>query len=188
MKVIFGLGNPGSKYEATRHNAGFWFLDALAEKFSVAFKLDKKFKADVAVINHLGHKIWLVKPQTFMNCSGQSVVPFCHFYRIDAPDALVAYDELDLPVGIARIKLSGGHGGHNGLRDIIPGLGKDFVRLRLGIGRPERKGDVTPWVLGKPPREDAILLDRCLDECLDVFDLMVEKQWPKAMNALHTDS
>ncbi len=186
MKVIFGLGNPGSKYEATRHNAGFWFIDALAEKFSVTFKADKKFKAEVAVMNHKGKKIWLVKPQTFMNCSGQTVIPFCHFYRIEAADVLVAYDELDLPVGVARLKLTGGHGGHNGLRDIIPGLGKDFVRLRLGIGRPEYKGDVTPWVLGKPSPDDAISMGRCLDDCLSVFELMADDQWPKAMNQLHT--
>lgn len=186
MKVIFGLGNPGSKYQDTRHNAGFWFVDTLSKQLSAPFKPEKKFKAEVAVVNHQGQKIWLVKPQTFMNCSGQTVIPFCHFYRIKAQDVLVAYDELDLPVGVGRIKLSGGHGGHNGLRDIIPGLGEDFVRLRLGIGRPERKGDVTPWVLGKPSPNDAILIARCIDKCLTVFGLMADKQWPKAMNQLHT--
>ncbi len=187
MKVIFGLGNPGSKYEATRHNAGFWFVDALAKQHGVSFKAEKKFKAEIATINHNGHKIWLVKPQTFMNCSGQTVVPFCHFYRLEAKDVLVAYDELDLPVGVGRIKLTGGHGGHNGLRDIIPGLGKDFVRLRIGIGRPLSKGDVTPWVLGKPSPDDSISLDRCIDDCLAVMDQMVAGEWQKAMNQLHTD-
>ncbi len=187
MKVIFGLGNPGGQYVATRHNVGFWFVDRLAEKYGVAFKADKKFKAEIANIEYGGHKIWLVKPQTFMNRSGQTAVPFCHFYRIDASDVLVAYDDLDLPVGVARIKCSGGHGGHNGLRDIIPGLGKNFVRLRIGIGRPANKSDVTPWVLGKPSAEDLILLERCIDDSMSVMDWMVQNEWQRAMNQLHSD-
>ena len=110
IQAIFGLGNPGEKYQDTRHNAGFWYVDALAKAYNCVFKTEKKFKAEVGFINHMGQKIWLVKPQTFMNCSGQTVIPFVHFYRIPVEEVLVAYDELDLPVGTAKLKRNGGHG------------------------------------------------------------------------------
>lgn len=186
MQVIFGLGNPGDKYQLTRHNAGFWYVDALAKKHNCLFKTEKKFKAEVAVWNHMGQKIWLVKPQTFMNCSGQSVVPFMNFYRIPVDEMLVAYDELDIPAGTAKLKKSGGHGGHNGLRDIIPALGMNFKRLRLGIGHPGDKSKVTPWVLGRPSIEDSIEIDRCIDQCIDVTDDIIKGDWDKAMKTLHT--
>ncbi|MCB1583405.1 MAG: aminoacyl-tRNA hydrolase [Marinicella sp.] len=186
IQAIIGLGNPGEKYQHTRHNAGFWYADSLAKFHNCQFKIDKKFKAEVGIINHMGKKIWLVKPQTFMNCSGQTVIPFVNFYRIPTDEVLVAYDELDLPVGIAKLKRNGGHGGHNGLRDIIPGLGADFKRLRIGIGHPGDKSKVTPWVLGRPSLNDAIAIDRCIEKCIGVTDDLFKGDWDKAMKNLHT--
>jgi PTH1 family peptidyl-tRNA hydrolase len=186
MQVIFGLGNPGEKYQSTRHNAGFWYVDELAKKQGAVFKPDKKFKAEIATIDVIGHKIWLVKPQVFMNCSGLTVIPFVHFYRIPVNQVLVAYDELDLPVGTAKLKKSGGHGGHNGLRDIIPGLGADFRRLRIGIGHPGDKSKVTPWVLGKPSLDDGISIERSIEKCIVVTEDLVKGDWDRAMKLLHT--
>jgi len=186
MKVIFGLGNPGEKYQHTRHNAGFWYADLLADKYHGVFKTEKKFKAEVATIDILNHKVFLVKPQTFMNCSGQSVIPFVNFYRIKPENVLVAYDELDIAAGTAKLKKSGGHGGHNGLRDIIPGLGPDFRRLRIGIGHPGDKSKVTPWVLGRPSLDDSIMIERCLDRCVAITDDLVTGAWDRAMKSLHT--
>lgn len=186
MQVIFGLGNPGEKYQATRHNAGCWYVDAMAAKYGCVFKVDKKFKAEVAVLEVMGQKLWLVKPQTFMNCSGQSVIPFAQFYRIPADEVLVAYDELDIPAGTAKLKKGGGHGGHNGLRDIIPGLGADFKRLRIGIGHPGDKSKVTPWVLGKPSVDDRIAIERCIDKCVNQTELLLQDHWEQAMKNIHT--
>ncbi len=186
MQVIIGLGNPGDKYQATRHNAGFWYVDALAESFDCTFKTEKKFKAEVAVVNHMGQKLWLVKPQTFMNCSGQSVIPFVNFYRIPTSEILVAYDELDIPAGTAKLKKSGGHGGHNGLRDIIPSLGPDFKRLRIGIGHPGHKSQVTPWVLGKPSLDDLVAIERCIDKCVAETGHLMKGDWDRAMKNIHT--
>ena len=186
IQVIFGLGNPGQDYKNTRHNAGFWYLDALADYVGVNFKFEKKFKAEVAQTDYFGDKVWLVKPQTFVNRSGQSVIPFTQFYRIAANQVLVAYDELDIPPGTAKFKRGGGHGGHNGLRDIIPGLGPDFKRLRIGIGHPGDKHKVTPWVLGRPSENDAISIGRCLDQCVDVTSAMIAGDDEKVMQILHT--
>ncbi|MCX7552970.1 aminoacyl-tRNA hydrolase [Marinicella sp. S1101] len=186
MQVIFGLGNPGEKYQSTRHNAGFWFVDALAATHNATFKTEKKFKAEVATINHMGQKLWLVKPQTFMNCSGQSVIPFIKFYRIPIDQVLVAYDELDIPAGTAKLKRGGGHGGHNGLRDIIPGMGSEFKRLRIGIGHPGDKSKVTPWVLGRPSLNDAIEIERCIDKCVKEVDNLLKGDWDRAMKNIHT--
>ncbi|VAW44642.1 Peptidyl-tRNA hydrolase [hydrothermal vent metagenome] len=186
MQVIFGLGNPGDKYQATRHNAGFWYVDALAVAFNCQFKTEKKFKAEIATLTHMGQKLWLVKPQTFMNCSGQSVIPLINFYRIPVDEILVAYDELDIPAGTAKLKRGGGHGGHNGLRDIIPGIGADFKRLRVGIGHPGDKSKVTPWVLGKPSLGDRISIERCIDKCVVETDNLIKGDWAKAMKNIHT--
>lgn len=140
----------------------------------------------MARTDFFGDKLWLVKPQTFVNRSGQSVIPFTQFYGIDATQVLVAYDELDIPPGTAKYKRGGGHGGHNGLRDIIPGLGPDFKRLRIGIGHPGNKHQVTPWVLGRPSPDDSILIERCIEQCLDVTRDMVKGHDEQVMQVLHT--
>lgn len=186
MQVIIGLGNPGEKYQDTRHNAGFWYVDALAAAFNCQFKPEKKFKAEIAILTHMEHKLWLVKPQTFMNCSGQSVLPLVNFYRIPTAEILVAYDELDIPAGTAKLKRGGGHGGHNGLRDIIPLIGADFKRLRIGIGHPGDKTKVTPWVLGKPSLDDRISIERCIDKCVAETDNLIKGDWDRAMKNIHT--
>ncbi len=187
IQVIFGLGNPGGEYAATRHNAGFWYVDMLAAHVGCSFKSIKKFKAEVAETNYFGDKVWLVKPQTFMNRAGQSVIPFSQFYRLTSSDVLVAYDELDIPPGTAKFKCGGGHSGHNGLRDIIPGLGADFKRLRIGIGHPGDKSKVTPWVLGRPSLDDAISIERCIDRCIEVTADIIRGNDEQVMRVLHTN-
>ena len=186
IDVIFGLGNPGQEYKNTRHNAGFWYLDALAEHVGAPFKKERKFKAEVAQTDYFGQKLWLVKPQTYVNRSAQSVIPFTQFYRIATPQVLVAYDELDIPPGTAKFKRGGGHGGHNGLRDIIPGLGPDFKRLRIGIGHPGNKNQVTPWVLGRPNQDDSISIERCIEQCIDVSSAIIKGDDEYVMQILHT--
>ena len=186
IAVIFGLGNPGQEYKHTRHNAGFWYLDALADYVGIQFKSEKKFNAEVAQTDYFGEKLWLVKPQTYVNRSGQSVLSFTQFYRITAQQVLVAYDELDIPPGTAKFKRGGGHGGHNGLRDIIPGLGPDFKRLRIGIGHPGEKSKVTPWVLGRPNQKDTISIERCIEQCVEITADMVKGLDEQVMQVLHT--
>jgi PTH1 family peptidyl-tRNA hydrolase len=157
LKVIVGLGNPGSKYTETRHNAGFWFIEELAREYSVSFRQEKKFHGEVAKISLASKDIWLLKPDTFMNRSGLSVQSLMSFYRITADQLLVAHDEIDLPPGTAKLKTGGGHGGHNGLRDIISQLGtKDFHRLRIGVGHPGSKDQVVDYVLHNASRDDRI--------------------------------
>jgi PTH1 family peptidyl-tRNA hydrolase len=186
IRLIVGLGNPGPKYLATRHNAGFWFLDALASRFNVTLRQETKFKGEVgkAVIN--GEDVWLLKPDTFMNLSGQSVAALARFYKIDPQQVLVVHDELDLPPGTVRLKRGGGHGGHNGLRDTASRLGsKDFMRLRLGIGHPGQKELVHDYVLGKPSRDDHISIENAIDDALRVISDIVQGDMDKAMNDLH---
>ena len=154
LKAIVGLGNPGPKYAETRHNAGFWFVDEVARKYSAVFRPEKKFHGEVAKISLEGKDIWLLKPGTFMNRSGLAVKSLLSFYRISADQLLVAHDEIDLPPGTAKLKTGGGHGGHNGLRDIINQLAtNDFHRLRIGVGHPGSKDQVVgygAWMLTEP--------------------------------------
>ena len=188
IEVIFGLGNPGKEYELTRHNAGFWFADAVADRFNCAFKKEKKFNAEVASFTYREKKIWLVKPQTFVNRSGSSVGAFCHFYKIATEHVLVAYDELDLPPGSVKLKVKGGHGGHNGLRDIIPRIGAEFARLRIGIGHPGHKSKVTSWVLGRPNKTDDHAIADSIARSLQVSENILDGEIEKAMLLLHTKS
>jgi len=188
IKMIVGLGNPGSKYDQTRHNAGFDFVDELAKKHSGNFTLESKYSALVCKIQIGICPVWLLKPQTFMNLSGKSVSTLANFYKIEPEEILVAHDELDLDPGTAKLKFSGGHGGHNGLRDIIKCMGnsKEFHRLRLGIGHPGNAKEVPNYVLKKAPKlefeqiEDAIYRASKLDE------YMAKGQWQEAMNTLHS--
>jgi len=187
LKVIVGLGNPGAKYTETRHNAGFWFVEEVARRYAGTFRNEKKFFGDVAKIAVDGKEIWLLKPETFMNRSGQSVKSLMSFYRIDADQLLVAHDEIDLPPGTAKLKTGGGHGGHNGLRDIINQLGtKDFHRLRIGVGHPGSKDQVVDFVLHNPSRAERDLIDRDIDDAVSVLPELASGALEKAMQKLHS--
>ena len=188
VSLIVGLGNPGSEYERTRHNAGFWFLDELARQHNLSFKLDKKFHGEIARYKHNGEDVWLLKPMTFMNLSGQAVQALAHFYKINLDEILVVHDELDLSVDTARLKKGGGHGGHNGLRDIASKMGgNNYLRLRIGIGHPGDKNKVTNHVLKKASTDDQISIERNIERALNVLPLVIEGDIQKAMNELHTD-
>jgi len=187
VDLVVGLGNPGPEYENTRHNAGFWFLDTVASAYHAVFRAEKKFSGEVARIHAAGHDIWLLKPDTFMNNSGQSVQALSRFYKIELPHILVAHDDLDLPPGVARLKQGGGHGGHNGLRDIISKMGGNgFMRLRLGIGHPGEKKKVTSHVLKKASTEDRLEIERAIERVMQVFPQIVGGDLQKAMNQLHS--
>ncbi|MEO0972927.1 MAG: aminoacyl-tRNA hydrolase [Pseudomonadota bacterium] len=187
IKLIVGLGNPGPKHEYDRHNAGFWFVEALARLGGAgAFASERKFLGDVCQASIATRNVRLLKPTTFMNRSGQSVRAVTDFYKIDPGEVLVAHDELDLPPGTARLKRGGGHGGHNGLRDLIAHLGKDFMRLRLGIGHPGSREQVVGFVLKPPGREEAARIDESLRESLSAVELLLRDGEQKAMNQLHS--
>jgi PTH1 family peptidyl-tRNA hydrolase len=185
--AIVGLGNPGTKYEATRHNIGFWFVDELGRQAGGSeLKEDKKFHSEIGKM-HLGNQaVWLLKPQTFMNNSGRAVQALMSYYSIKPEQILVVHDELDLEPGVARLKATGGHGGHNGLRDIISCVGKDFNRLRLGIGHPGHRDQVLNYVLGKPGKDEQNLLDESIARSCDVAPDIAAGKSEQAMNQLHT--
>jgi PTH1 family peptidyl-tRNA hydrolase len=187
IRLIVGLGNPGREYENTRHNAGFWWLDEFARMHNLSFRSEAKFHGQAARGQLHGHEIFLLKPQTFMNVSGRAVGALAQFYKIAPAEILVVHDELDLPPGSAKLKLGGGHGGHNGLKDIIAHLGtKDFWRLRLGIGHPGERSEVVNFVLNDPRREERALIDEAMQRALDVADLVVEGRAEAAMLKLHS--
>jgi PTH1 family peptidyl-tRNA hydrolase len=186
LRLIVGLGNPGTEYAQTRHNAGFWYVERLAQQYGIRLTLESRFHG-LAGRGHIeGHEVRLLLPNTFMNRSGQSVVPFAKFFQITPQQMLVAHDELDMPAGTIRLKTGGGHGGHNGLRDIVPHMGNDFHRLRVGIGHPGHRDRVTGHVLGKAPRAEQDLLDQALDEALRLTAMMVKGDVPRAMNQLNS--
>jgi PTH1 family peptidyl-tRNA hydrolase len=185
--LIAGLGNPGSQYEHTRHNVGFWWLDQLAKDLGASFKTDTKFHGQLAQCQIANNKVYLLKPLVFMNRSGQSVAALANFYKIPPENVLVIHDELDLPVGTARLKRAGGHGGHNGLRDIIAQLGsKDFLRCRLGIDHPGDSKLVSNYVLGKPSIADRQSIETSIDNSLRVVTDVVSDDLEKAMQWLHS--
>lgn len=188
IELIVGLGNPGRDYADTRHNAGFWFVETVARKYGGSFKPEKKFQGEVARTVIDGSEIWLLKPDTFMNLSGQAVLALMQFYKIDLANILVVHDDLDLPTGVARLKQGGGHGGHNGLRDITARCGGNgFQRLRLGIGHPGDKSRVTGHVLSKVSSEDQRDIESAIAAAMDVLPLVIAGEFPKAMNKLHTN-
>jgi PTH1 family peptidyl-tRNA hydrolase len=186
LSIIAGLGNPEDKYERTLHNAGFWFVDELARKHGGEFRYEKRFDADVCKTSINGADIWLVKPQSYMNRSGGPVRAVLEYYRMSPTQLLVAHDEIDLPPGTVRLKLGGGHGGHNGLRDVIRHCGADFIRLRLGVGHPGDKDEVTNYVLkrGSSEVERAVLGN--VDEAVAVMPALVADGLNAAMKELHT--
>ena len=187
LKVIVGLGNPGPKYTETRHNAGFWFVEEVARRFGGSFRAEKKFFGELAKVNIEGSDIWLLKPQTFMNRSGQAVKSLLSFYRIKADQLLVAHDEIDLPPGSIKLKTGGGHGGHNGLRDIISQLGtKDFHRLRIGVGHPGSKDQVVDYVLHSAPKAERSLIDADIDDAVRIMPELARGELEQAMHKLHS--
>lgn len=187
IELIVGLGNPGREYADTRHNAGFWFVEEVARKYAGSFKAEKKFQGEAARVDIANHDVWLLKPETFMNLSGQSVLALMQFYKIQLANILVVHDDLDLPAGVARLKQGGGHGGHNGLRDIIARCGGNgFQRLRLGIGHPGDKHRVTGHVLTRVSAEDQAAINSAIDNALAVLPQVVSGDFQKAMNQLHT--
>lgn len=185
ISLIVGLGNPGDKYTETRHNAGFWFLDRVANHFNTTFKTDTKFKGEVASFQQDSERVWLLKPNTFMNLSGESLGPFAKYYGIDSLAVLVVHDELDLSPGIARYKKAGGHGGHNGLRDIFKHYSKDFWRLRIGVGHPGDKSEVLSFVMKPSPRAEMKLIDNAMDRALDTMPDILTGDLEAAMRSLH---
>lgn len=189
ISLIAGLGNPGNRYAETRHNAGFWFLQALQQSFGFTLQEDKRHKALGGSFSAAGSSIRVVAPQTFMNLSGDSVVPYARFYRIPMSQVLVAYDELDLDPGIVRLKLDGGHGGHNGLRDIIQKSGGDrsMKRLRIGIGHPGHSSKVSGHVLSRPDAGDRIAIHAAIDRAVSAMPDILAGEFSRAMNFLHTD-
>ncbi len=189
IRLIVGLGNVGAEYERTRHNAGFWFVDEIARKAGVHFADERKFHGEVARVRGGGSELWLLKPGTYMNRSGQSVVALALYYKILPTQILVAHDELDLPPGSVKMKRGGGHAGHNGLRDIQAKLSTpDFWRLRIGIGHPrslQMTQEVADFVLHQPSREHQQQIDDSIGRSLDVVPMLVEGQFERAMMKLH---
>ena len=186
VRIIAGLGNPEEKYERTLHNAGFWFVDALARKFGGHFRYEKKFDAEICRVTMHGEDVWLVKPQSYMNHSGPPVRGMLDYYRLKPAQLLVAHDEIDLQPGIVRIKEAGGHGGHNGIRDVIQHCGADFLRLRLGVGHPGEKDKVTNYVLKRGSSEVESAIERNIDDAIAVLPELIDGNVNAAMKKLHT--
>ncbi len=187
IKLFVGLGNPGAEYEATRHNAGFWWLDALARELKAPLSLDRSYHGQVARTTVNGQTVWLLKPMTFMNLSGKSVTALARFFKIDPGEILVAHDELDLAPGQAKLKFGGSHAGHNGLRDIHAQLGTaDYWRLRIGVGHPGVKAEVINWVLKKPSQEQRQAIEESIARCLTAVPELLSGQMEKATMLIHT--
>ena len=189
IKLLVGLGNPGDKYEATRHNAGFWFIDAVAAQTNSKLALDAKF---FGIVGKLNQDIWLLKPTTFMNASGKAVAALANYYKIAPAEILVIHDELDLPAGTAKLKFGGGHGGHNGLKDIHSALGTaDYWRLRLGIDHPgpsspNKANEVINYVLKAPAKQEKDALEASIHAASGVVPLLLKGDFESAMQKLHT--
>lgn len=189
IRLLVGLGNPGTEYEATNHNAGFWWIDAVARELKATLAPERSYHGLVARVNRPGDQgpLWLLEPQTYMNVSGKSVAALARFFKIAPSEILVAHDELDLPPGEMKLKQGGGHAGHNGLRDIHAQLGStDYWRLRLGIGHPGVKAEVANYVLGKPMREHREAIDACIVRSLTAVDALLSGDMSKATMRLHT--
>lgn len=187
VQLIVGLGNPGPKYEATRHNAGFWCLEALARQASISLRAERKFHGWTGRWQSDAGDVHLLCPATYMNHSGRAVAALMQFYRIDPAAVLVVHDEIDLSVGEARLKVGGGHGGHNGLRDIVAALGTPaFSRLRLGVGHPGQADQVVSYVLHAPGRAERDGIDQAIERALTVMPLVIAGAWERAQQQLHT--
>lgn len=189
IKLFVGLGNPGPEYEATRHNAGFWWLDALACELKAPLTFDKSYYGQVSRTTINGQNIWLLAPQTFMNLSGKSVVALSRFFKIRPEEILVGHDELDVVPGQVKLKFGGSHAGHNGLRDIHAQLGTgDYWRLRIGVGHPGNKDEVVDWVLRKPPKEHRNAIEESMTRSIRAVPDLLAGQMDKATMVIHTST
>lgn len=186
IRLIVGLGNPGPDYLGTRHNAGFWLVDQIAAKYNITFKNEGKFFAQIGKFNYKNNDIYLLKPQTYMNLSGKSVLAVANFYKIAPSEILVIHDELDFLPGIAKFKQGGGHGGHNGLRDIDRVIGKDYLRLRIGIGHPGDKNKVADYVLKNPKLEEKLEIEESMSKIIQVLELVLSDDINTAIKHLHS--
>lgn len=187
LRMLAGLGNPGAGYVSTRHNAGFWLVEALAQAAGAPWKNETRFHGDVARVRLAGQDLWLLKPLQFMNRSGLAVRAFSDFYKIAPEEVLVAHDDLDLPLGTARLKRGGGTGGHNGLRDVHRHLGTaDFLRLRIGIGHPGIREAVLDYVLQRPRVEEMRAIEDALADALDALETLLTDGWDHACTQLHS--
>ncbi len=188
IKLIVGLANPGPQYQDTRHNAGAWFIEELARSFQVSLSPDSKFFGSIGRSMIANTDVRLLIPSTFMNLSGKSIAAVAQFFKLEPENILVAHDELDIAPGEVRLKKGGGHGGHNGIRDTISSLGNDnnFYRLRVGIGHPGNKSQVTGYVLGKPAKEDREKIDQAIYESVRTIETIVKGEHDKAMQYLHS--
>jgi PTH1 family peptidyl-tRNA hydrolase len=187
IKLFVGLGNPGPEYEATRHNAGFWWIDALARELKVGLTMDRAYHGTVARTTVGGQPVWLLQPQTFMNLSGKSVGALARFFKIQPQEILVAHDEMDVAPGEAKLKLGGSHAGHNGLRDIHAQLGSsDYWRLRIGVGHPGVKSEVVSWVLKKPSPDHRIAIAQTIDRSIKALPHLLAGEMDKATMLIHT--
>ena len=188
IKLFVGLGNPGAEYEATRHNAGFWWIDQIARQRGVRLVAERSYHGLMARTQVRGQTVWLLEPQTFMNLSGKSVAALVRFYKIAPEQILVVHDELDLAPGQAKLKRGGGHAGHNGLRDIHAQLGTgDYWRLRLGIGHPGDRAEVVGWVLRKPPADELAQIETAITRSAQAFEQLVMGEMERATVQIHTD-
>ncbi len=187
VRLVVGLGNPGEKYAATRHNVGFDWLDHLADMNRVSFLLETRFRGFCARITQADSDIWLLKPQTYMNASGMSVAAVCRYYKISPEQMLVVHDELDLQPGVIKLKSGGGTGGHNGLKSIVADLSSQaFWRLRIGVGHPGDRNQVVDYVLRSPRKEEAVLIDEAINHSMLVWPLIAKGEFAAAMQQLHT--
>lgn len=188
LKLIVGLGNPGPQHDSNRHNAGVIFLHHLCKSYGGILRGESKFFGEFTSISIDGHDVKLLFPTTFMNHSGKSVAAVCRFFKIEPQNMLVAYDEIDFDVGVTRFKEGGGHGGHNGIRDIINALGgaTDFYRLRIGVGHPGHKSMVANYVLSDPSRSEADVIMSNIEDAIRVLPIAVRGEWSEAMQKLHT--
>lgn len=188
IKLIVGLANPGSQYQNTRHNAGAWYLEQLAQSYSIDLKADSKFHGFFGKGFINGHEVKLLIPTTFMNLSGKAIQAVANFYKIEAEEILIAHDELDIPPGTLKLKIGGGHGGHNGLRDTISKLAnnKEFKRLRVGIGHPGHKSKVSGFVLNQPTLDEKNAITIAIDEAVRETPTLLDGQWDNAVQRLHS--
>jgi PTH1 family peptidyl-tRNA hydrolase len=186
LRAVVGLGNPGSEYSQTRHNAGFWFVEQLASEAGGAFRNEARFHGELAKIRFADQDLLLLKPMTFMNRSGQAAQALASYFKLAPDEILVAHDELDLPAGTMRLKRGGGHGGHNGLRSLHEHLGESYLRLRIGIGHPGHKDRVHGYVLSRPTADDDVAIRDGIRSAADALKIAITESWDKGTQKLHT--